>query len=72
MKKILVGFLLGAIILNAPINSRAYERQCPKPIEMSYEEAQELMKIAFCEAGKPRNRGAEVCNVGNYKPRELA
>ena len=56
MKKIIMGFLLGLIILNQPINSRAYERQCPKPIEMSYEEAQELMKIAFCEAG---NQGIE-------------
>ena len=51
MKKIIMGVILGLIILNQPINSRAYERQCPKPIEMSYEEAQELMKIAFCEAG---------------------
>lgn len=56
MKKILAGFLIGAIILNAPINSRAYERQCPKPIEVTYEEAQELMKIAWCEA---RNQGID-------------
>ena len=56
MKKIIMGVILGLIILNQPINSRAYERQCPKPIEMSYEEAQELMKIAFCEAG---NQGIE-------------
>ena len=56
MKKFIMGVILGLIILNQPINSRAYERQCPKPIEMSYEEAQELMKIAFCEAG---NQGIE-------------
>lgn len=51
MKKRVMGFLLGIAILSFPINAQACERQCPKTIEVAYEEAQELMKIAFCEAG---------------------
>lgn len=51
MKKRVMGILLGIAILSFPINAQAFERQCPKPIEVTYEEAQELMKIAFCEAG---------------------
>lgn len=56
MKKALAGILLCLAILSHPFYSRAYDRQCPKPIEVTYEEAQELMKIAYCEAG---NQGIE-------------
>ena len=45
-----VGFLFALVILCQPIQSRAYERQCPKPIEVTYAEAQELMEIASAEA----------------------
>lgn len=49
MKRIVVGVLLGLAILSRPINSSAYQAQ--EPIELTYEDAQELMKIAWCEAG---------------------
>lgn len=45
-----VGFLFALVILCQPIQSRAFERQCPKPIEVTYAEAQELMEIASAEA----------------------
>lgn len=45
-----VGFLFALVILCQPIQSRAFERQCPKNIEVTYEEAQELMEIASAEA----------------------
>ena len=45
-----VGFLFALVFLCQPIQSRAYERQCPKPIEVTYAEAQELMEIASAEA----------------------
>ena len=51
MKKIIMGVLLGVTILSQPISARAQVRQCPNPIEVTYEEAQELMQIAWCEAG---------------------
>ena len=51
MKKIIMGVLLGVTILSHPIIVRAQDRQCPNPIEVTYEEAQELMQIAWCEAG---------------------
>ena len=51
MKKIIMGVLLGVTILSQPISARAQDRQCPNPIEVTYEEAQELMQIAWCEAG---------------------
>ena len=51
MKKIIMGVLLGVTILSHPITVRAQDRQCPNPIEVTYEEAQELMQIAWCEAG---------------------
>lgn len=54
MKRIVVGVLLGLAILSRPINSSAYHAQ--EPIELTYEDAQELMKIAYCEAG---NQGIE-------------
>lgn len=56
MKKSLVGILLGMCILAQPINSEAHERQCPSTINLTYEEAQELMQIAWCEAG---NQGVD-------------
>lgn len=55
-KEIMGGLLIGLAILGQPVNVMAYERQCPNPIEISYEDAQELMKIAWCEAG---NQGIE-------------
>ena len=45
-----VGFLFALVILFQPVQSRAYERQCPKPIEVTQQEAQELMQIASAEA----------------------
>lgn len=56
MKKVVAGILLGLCVLTCPIQSEAHERQCPPPIEISYEEAQELLKIAWCEAG---NQGVD-------------
>ena len=56
MKKIIVGVFLVMALLSQPIQTGAYERQAPKPIEVTYEEAQELMKIAYCEAG---NQGVD-------------
>jgi len=49
MKKY-VGLLFALVILCQPIQSEAHERQCPKTIEITYEEAQELMEIASAEA----------------------
>ena len=57
MKKSLMrGILIGAAVLSCPIQVEAHERQCPKSIEIDYEDAQELMQIAWCEAG---NQGIE-------------
>ena len=50
MKKALPGILLGLCVLTSPITADAHERSCPKTIEVSYEEAQELMQIASAEA----------------------
>jgi len=50
MRKIMAGILLAGTIMSLPVQSEAHERQCPKPIEVSYEDAQELMKIASAEA----------------------
>lgn len=50
MKRVILGILLGGTILLSPVESEAHERQCPKTIEVSYEDAQELMKIASAEA----------------------
>ena len=55
MKKKVMGILLGLALLCQPVQSRAYERQCPKPIEVTQQEAQELMQIASAEA---LNQGA--------------
>lgn len=49
MKKY-VGFLFALVILCQPIQTDAHERQCPQTIEVTYEEAQELMQIASAEA----------------------
>jgi N-acetylmuramoyl-L-alanine amidase len=50
MKRLIMGVLLGVTILSHPVQSEAHERQCPKTIEVTYEEAQELMQIASAEA----------------------
>lgn len=51
MKKVIAMGVFLCLTLCQPIQVRAYERQCPSPIEITQEEAQELMAIAFCEAG---------------------
>ena len=56
MKKKLLGVLVGLVLLCQPVQVEAHERQCPPPIEITYEEAQELLEIAFCEAG---NQGVD-------------
>ena len=50
MKKIIMGVLLGVTILSQPITVRAQDR-CPNPIEITYDDAQLLMKAAQAEAG---------------------
>lgn len=50
MKRVIAGILTGLCILTWPITAHAHERQCPKTIEVTYEEAQELMEIASAEA----------------------
>ena len=49
MKKYM-GLLFALVILCQPIQADAHERQCPQTIEVTYEEAQELMEIASAEA----------------------
>lgn len=57
MKRVIIGgFLIGMAILCQPVEVRAQERQCPKTIEITQEEAIELLEIAWCEAG---NQGIE-------------
>ena len=56
MKKGMLGILLGLCVLTWPVQTEAHERQCPKTINLSYEDAQELMQIAWCEAG---NQGVD-------------
>lgn len=51
MRKIIAGILLGGTVLSLPVDVAAYERQCPQIIEVTQSEAQELMQIAWCEAG---------------------
>lgn len=46
-----VAFLLAGAVLASPINAQAHGRQSPKPIEVTYSEAQELMQLAWCEGG---------------------
>lgn len=41
-------------LMLTPMHAQA--RDCPEPVEVTYEEAQLLMKVAFCEAG---NQGIE-------------
>ena len=55
MKKLIAGILLAGTIMSLPVRSEAHERQCPSPINLTEEEAQELMQIAWTEAG---NQGA--------------
>lgn len=50
MKRLIMGVLLGVTILSHPVQAEAHERQCPKPIEVTQAEAQELMQIASAEA----------------------
>jgi len=50
MKRVIAGILLGLCVLTCPIQADAHERQCPQTIEVTYEEAQELMQIASAEA----------------------
>lgn len=50
MKRAIVGILVGLCVLTYPVQADAHERQCPQTIEVTYEEAQELMMIASAEA----------------------
>lgn len=56
MKKAILGILLGVTVLCHPIYAEAHERNCPQTIEVTQEEAEALMKIAWCEAG---NQGVD-------------
>ena len=49
MKKY-VGLLFALVILCQPIQADAHERQCPQTIEVTQQEAVELMQIASAEA----------------------
>lgn len=51
MKRIILGALLGMTVLCQPILSEAHDRQSPKAIEVTQKEADELLRIAWCEAG---------------------
>lgn len=51
MKRIILGALLGMTVLCQPISSEAHDRQSPKTIEVTQKEADELLRIAWCEAG---------------------
>lgn len=51
MKRIILGALLGMTVLCQPILSEAHDRQSPKTIEVTQKEADELLRIAWCEAG---------------------
>lgn len=51
MKRIILGALLGMTVLCQPILSEAHNRQSPKTIEVTQKEADELLRIAWCEAG---------------------
>lgn len=51
MRKVMMGILLGMAVLCHPVCTQAHERQCPPPIEVTQKEAEELMQIAWCEAG---------------------
>ena len=51
MKKAVLGILLAGIVLSLPVQSEAHERQCPPTINVTQKEAQELLQIAWCEAG---------------------
>ena len=50
MKRVVAGILAGLCILTQPITAHAHERQCPKTIEVTQQEAVELMQIASAEA----------------------
>lgn len=50
MKRVIAGILLGLCVLAQPIQADAHERQCPQTIEVTQQEAMELMQIASAEA----------------------
>lgn len=50
MKGVIAGVLFAGTIISLPMTAQAHERQCPTTIEVSYEDAQELMQIASAEA----------------------
>lgn len=51
MKRTIIGgILLGMAILCHPVQSEAHD-QCADTIDITYQEAQELLQIAWCEAG---------------------
>lgn len=51
MKKAILGILLGLCVMTCPITADAHERQCPQPLNITEQEAQELLRIAWIEAG---------------------
>ena len=63
MKKLLLGFLLGLLL--CPVKSMAYQPQ--QAIEIDYEDAQLLLKVAWCEAGNQGVTGQwlVMCTVLN-------
>lgn len=56
MKKKIMGALLGLAFIMQPITASAYENSS-EPIEVTYEEAQELMRVAWCEGGNQGTYG---------------
>lgn len=57
MKRVLVGFFLGIFVLSAPMRASAGDRHSSTVIEMNIDEAQELLKIAYAEAGNQGEDG---------------
>ena len=57
MKRVLVGFFLGFFVLSAPMRASAGDRHNSTVIEMNIDEAQELLKIAYAEAGNQGEDG---------------
>lgn len=57
MKRVLVGFFLGFFALSAPMRASAENQHNSTVIEMNIDEAQELLKIAYAEAGNQGEDG---------------
>ena len=57
MKRVLVGFFLGFFALSAPMRVSAENQHNSTVIEFNIDEAQELLKIAYAEAGNQGEDG---------------